>query len=202
MVMSLLAFSALAAQCAPSVAPQTLFAVARVESGLDPLAIGVNGRQRAQLHPASGAEAAATAERLISQGLSVDLGLSQINSRNLPALRLTISDAFDPCRNLAASAQVLTAGYHRLAPAPGQEQAALQASLSLYNTGDPGRGFRNGYVSKVLAAVRQGIPALKPATGPTETDPTSKPPIWDVFGETSPKAASFVFIPVTPGKQP
>src|SRR5687767_2128026 len=34
---------ALAAQCAPGVAPSTLLAVARAESALDPFAIGVNG---------------------------------------------------------------------------------------------------------------------------------------------------------------
>ena len=75
MVMSLIAATALAVQCAPWVAPQTLLAVVRVESGFDPLAIGVNGAQRTQLHPGTAEEATATAERLINQGLSVDLGL-------------------------------------------------------------------------------------------------------------------------------
>ena len=100
MVMSLIAVTALAAQCAPSVAPQTLLAVVRVESGFDPLAIGVNGPQRTQLHPGTVAEATTTAERLISQGVSIDLGLGQINSKTLSALGLTVSDAFDPCSNL------------------------------------------------------------------------------------------------------
>lgn len=202
MVLSLLAVTALATQCAPSVAPQTLLAVVRVESGFDPLAIGVNGPQRAQIHPATVAEATTTAGRLIDQGLSVDLGLGQINSKNLSALGLTVSDAFDPCRNLAASAQVLADGYHRLAPGPGQEQAALLTSLSLYNTGDTGRGFRNGYVAKVLTAVRQAAPALAPAGGPSEVTPLPEPPAWDVFGRAAATATTLVFSPVLSGRQP
>lgn len=202
MVVSLLAVTALAAQCAPPIAPQTLLAVVRVESGFDPLAIGINGQHRLELHPRSLEEATSTARRFIDQGESIDLGLGQINSRNLAALGLTIRDAFDPCRNLAAAGQVLAADYHRLAPAPGQEQKALRASLSLYNTGDPARGVRNGYVSKVMAAVPQIVPALDPTAIPSAAAPTATPPAWDVFGASSSKPVSFVFSPALPGNQP
>lgn len=202
MVMSLIAVTALAAQCAPSVAPQTLLAVVRVESGFDPLAIGVNGPKRAQLHPATAAEATAIAMRLIGQGQSIDLGLGQINSKNLSVLGMTISDAFDACRNLAASARVLADGYHRMAPGLGEEQVALQASLSLYNTGDPSRGFHNGYVGKVLTAVRQVVPAALPAGVPDKAAPLPEPPSWDVFGQAAATAASFVISPAHFGKQP
>jgi type IV secretion system protein VirB1 len=198
MVLSLLAVTALAAQCAPSVAPQTLLAVVQVESGFDPLAIGVNGPRRAQLHPGTIEEATTTAERLIGQGLSVDLGLGQINSKNLSALALTVSDAFNACRNLAASARVLADGYQRFAPGPGQEQAAIQTSLSLYNTGDPGRGFRNGYVGKVMSAAGRIVPALDEASlaglpGSSPARPPEIPsPAWDVFGEVHRDRGSFV----------
>jgi type IV secretion system protein VirB1 len=194
MVMSLIAVTALAAQCAPSVAPQTLLAVVRVESGFDPLAIGVNGPQRTQLHPATAAEARATAERLISQGLSVDLGLGQINSKNLSALGLSVSGAFDACSNLEASGRVLQAAYASTSGgAQGQNLAVLKA-LSIYNTGRTDRGFRNGYVAKVTAAAASisAVPVLPPSPKPA-------PAAWDVFAQAEGRT-SFVLTPAGTGE--
>jgi hypothetical protein len=113
MALSLLAVIALAGQCAPSAASQTLAAIAHVESGLDPLAIGVNGRPSQQLHPTSATVAIKAARRLIAAGAKFDLGLGQINVRNLGPLGLSLADAFDPCRNLAAAAQLIAADYDR-----------------------------------------------------------------------------------------
>jgi len=135
MLLSLSQVLMVAAHCAPAAAPQTLAAIAEVESGFDSLAIGVNGPQPIRLRPASPAQASAIAGRLIAQGASVDLGLAQINSKNLQALGLTAADLFDPCRNLAASAQVLSAGLGRALAAHRPAEAALRAALSYYNTG-------------------------------------------------------------------
>ena len=193
MVMSLISVAALAAQCAPSVASPTLLAVVRVESGFDPLAIGVNGPQRTQFHPGTAAEARTTAERLISQGVSVDLGLGQINSKNLSALGLTVSDAFDACTNLEASGRVLQAAYASTSrEREGRDLAVLKA-LSIYNTGRTDRGFRNGYVAKVTAAALSipTVPVLPPA-------PKLAPPAWDVFAQAEGRA-SFVLTPVGTG---
>lgn len=177
MVLALSVLLGLAQACAPQVAPQTLLSVVRAESGFDPLVVAVNGPAREVLHPASPQAATATASRLIAQGRSVDLGLGQINNRNLAPLGLTVAAAFDPCRNLAASAEVLRAGYARAAPAPGDEQAALRTALSLYNTGDPSRGLRNGYVARVTRAAA----AIAPALAGSEPPPDEPPPAWDVF---------------------
>jgi len=206
MVIDILTAAALAAQCAPSVAPQTLLSVVRVESGFDPLVIGVNGRPHVQLHPASTADAIAAAERYMARGASIDLGLGQINSRNLSSLGLSVADAFDPCLNLAAAAQMIVAGYQRSTPQPGLEQAALRTSFSFYNTGDPVRGFRNGYVAKVTAAAREVVPALDVAAGagagaaaspsPLATPPT---PAWDVFARSAESSQGFVIQPQSPG---
>src|SRR3569623_1095991 len=106
MMLPLSTVMALALQCAPAVAPTTLAAIARAESGFDHLAIGVNGAHARRLHPASAESAAFMARRLIADGESVDLGLAQINSRNLAWLGLSVEDAFAPCANLAASARV------------------------------------------------------------------------------------------------
>ena len=61
--------------CAASVAPVTLEAIVRVESGGNPLALNVNHLAGLQPHPATLAEAVSLAESYIGQGYSVDLGL-------------------------------------------------------------------------------------------------------------------------------
>jgi type IV secretion system protein VirB1 len=77
------AFLALAMQCAPGIAPGTLLAVARVESGLNPVAQNVN------------------------KDGSRDIGLMQINERNFGWLGLTSHTALDPCQSLRAAGQLL-----------------------------------------------------------------------------------------------
>jgi len=60
-----------------------MLAIIRTESGFNPLALHVNGDFRLTAAPRSAAEAAVWANWLIARGYSVDLGLMQINSRNL-----------------------------------------------------------------------------------------------------------------------
>lgn len=153
----------LAERCAPTVAPMTMVSIVQVESRGNPLAINVN---RAPDPPParSRQEAIATAERLIAQGQNIDLGLAQINSNNLASLGLTVVDAFEPCRNLAASAKLLQASYlaaARLAP----EQDALRMAFSAYNTGNHRRGFLNGYVAKVEAEAIKIAPSTTASAG-------------------------------------
>ena len=152
----------LARSCAPTVAPVTLLALARAESGLDPLTIGVNGRSHRALHPGTPQEADRAAEALLRQGRSLDLGLTQINVRNLAPLGLSVSDAFDPCRNLAAGARLLTHNYLAVAGSSDGAQAALRVALSVYNTGSRTRGLRNGYVARVYRAAAEVVPAIAP----------------------------------------
>ena len=196
MLVPLSLFAQLAASCAPAVHVDTLAAVARAESGFNALAIHLNG---------GGAEPAATredailraTELIVVQRRSVDLGLMQVNSANLPALGLSIADAFDPCRSLAAGARLLAEGY-AAARASGEAdpRQALRTALSRYNTGDPTRGFANGYVAKVQAAAEPVVPALRLGDGaasppagagqggaPAELAPAAGPPSWDVYGQ-------------------
>ncbi|MBG7614676.1 lytic transglycosylase domain-containing protein [Brevundimonas sp. BAL450] len=177
----------LAEACAPGVAPETLAAVAYVESRFDPLAIGVNRGPAPPLRARSRAQAVAATRALLARGANLDLGLAQINSANLPWLGLSIEDAFDPCRNLAASATVLRAGYRPAGAEPAHRQAALRVALSRYNTGHPNRGLRNGYVARVEAAaarlsLTRPIAADAPAPGgPIRLAAEPPPPSWDVF---------------------
>lgn len=191
----------LASQCAPNVAPQTVAAIVRTESRGLPFALNVNGaRQPARQR--SAADAAATAQRYVAAGYSVDLGLGQINSRNMRRLGLTWANVFDPCTNIAALGRVLSENYRGVAEGR-HPQTALRLALSMYNTGSPSRGFRNGYVAKVVgnAGATDG-PAAEPigrgqpvATTPdtrnaiaAENEAPAKeevvapaPPSWNVF---------------------
>lgn len=189
--------------CAPTVSATTLAAIVMVESGGEPLAIGVNGPRPQHFQPRDKAEAIAVAQRLLATGANFDVGLGQINVRNLAPLSLSIDGAFDPCRNLSAAATVLSADYAGADQARGN-QAALRVSLSRYNTGDAERGFRNGYVAKVTAAARLVVPALDPASDsrPAVAQAAKPPsPAWDVFAATGAPSA-FVVSPQTVGVEP
>lgn len=204
MAYSATALFALASQCAPTVAPQTVVAIVQTESHGHVFALGVNGgRQPAR--QSSAAQAAATAQHSIAAGHSVDLGLGQINSRNMRALGLTWGTVFDPCTNIAALGQLLTQNYSAV-KAGRDPQTALRLALSLYNSGSTARGFRNGYVAKVVsnAGVAYAVTAVDSALTQTDAPRSvdvqqaiaeenaappplvapvrpSPPPIWNVF---------------------
>lgn len=154
-IKSMVDLIALVDQCAPSVAHQTIVALVTHESKQNPLAVGINGGTRITRQPQNLKEAVAITEKLISLGVSVDIGLAQINNANLKKLGLSVEQAFDPCTNLHAAEQVLHWCYDPAAKLYGTGQRALQAALSCYNTGDYGRGIRNGYVSVVYKLAKQ-----------------------------------------------
>lgn len=204
MSLSIAATLALAAQCAPNVAPETLLSVVHVESRFNPLAIGVNGGPRVRVSAQTRSKAVAQASALIAAGRNIDLGLAQINSGNLRWLGLTVDAAFDPCANLAAAARVLQDGYRRGAAAEVGAQAALRTAFSYYNTGRPSRGFANGYVAKVVRAAGHVVPAIRAEAGdglsPTAAEaaspPALAPPAWDVFASRG-QVGGFVIRPAT-----
>lgn len=154
-------FKELAAQCAPWIHPTTLSAVVLQESRANPLAIGVNGSYKLKRQPRDKAEAIATARWLADNGHNFDAGLGQINVRNMRWLGLGFADLFDPCANLRGAGLVLSDCYSRASRIYGGGQKALMAALSCYNTGDFGRGLRNGYVGKVASRVGVAVPELK-----------------------------------------
>lgn len=155
--------------CAPAVDPTTLLAVIAVESDGDPLAVNINRGPR--VRPTTVEAAVGIAEAAIAAGYSVDLGLMQVNSRNLDLLGTTVARMFDPCANVRAGAALLMDAYAAAARAYGEGQPALRAALSAYNTGDFSRGFANGYVARYY---RDGAGA---------------PPVGDVWHADVPPAA-------------
>jgi len=153
----MLDFMALAQQCAPTVAPQTMAAVIQVESTFNPYAIGVVGG-RLQRQPKTHAEAVATAKALEADGWNFSVGAAQVNRYNLPKYSLSYEEAFEPCASLRAGSKILEDCYTRALPRVNSEpQRALQLAFSCYYSGNFTRGFRPdkagepSYVQKVLA---------------------------------------------------
>jgi type IV secretion system protein VirB1 len=122
------------------------------------------------LHPTSGQEAARMVADLVAKGHIVAIGLTQINVQNLPSLGLTVDQVLDPCTNIAAGAKILTSFYSSALKKLGttDKQAALQAAISAYWSGDFERGFSGGYVQQVInnagLAVELKIPNLAKGT--------------------------------------
>jgi soluble lytic murein transglycosylase-like protein len=78
------------------VSPQLLYAIARVESNLNPSAMNLAHRQRTS---------------------SYDIGLMQINSSNLPVLQrhgISERDLLDPCINIHVGAWLLAQAFRRI----------------------------------------------------------------------------------------
>jgi len=121
--------------------------VVDVESAFNPYAIGVVGA-RLTRQPRTLPEAMATARMLADRGYNFSLGLAQVNRYNLARYGLSsYALAFDPCANLRAGSRILAECYGRSGRDWGK-------AFSCYYSGDFTRGFRDGYVQKVLASMR------------------------------------------------
>nr|WP_240201987.1 lytic transglycosylase domain-containing protein [Burkholderia sp. LMG 13014] len=169
-------FLSLVHYCAPQIAPVTMAAIVRTESGFNPYAIGiVHGKLRRQ--PSNMAEAVATVRALEASGWNFSVGLAQVNRANWPTYGLTAKNAFDPCRNLAAGAAILhrcftaavtTGKFRARTDYQSDVQVALRASLSCYASGNFSTGYRTGYVQRVVenAAAQASSDSFVPAISP------------------------------------
>jgi hypothetical protein len=144
MSLTLGAVMALSQQCAPGIALEAIVPQIHVESHFNELAIGVNNGPK--VHARSLAEAVTLATRYIQAGFSVDLGLAQINSKNLPRLGLTVEQAFDACTSLRAAETVLTESYNSISNGRNQtdpESTALRRAAIMASASDAGEDGRN-----------------------------------------------------------
>ena len=135
--------------CAPLIDPVTMSAVVQHESGGNPLAIHDNADGKSYA-PKSLNDAVATAKRLIANGHSVDLGLAQINSKNLRWVGLAVEQSFDACQNLQASQQVLVDAHKR-------SGGDLKGTLQIYNSG---KTAGSQYASSVYGKAGVIVPAI------------------------------------------
>ncbi|RFZ83872.1 type IV secretion system protein VirB1 [Shinella sp. WSJ-2] len=149
------AFLDLAQTCAPFVASETLAGVVSLESRFAPFNIRINSGRPLKTQPASKAEAIEIATSLVAEHHDIQLGLGGIGIEELQKLKLSISDAFDPCLNLQATATLLD-GYYRLAVKAGADPARAEQVMlrSYYGRDDPSVGAMVNYDGQVRREIK------------------------------------------------
>lgn len=138
-------------QCAINVAPSTMLAIVRVESGGNPWAIGLNQGQRLRFPAQSLLQATAWVNYLEAHGYDFDVGLGQVNVRNVHKYGYKAHDMLEPCKNLWVASTILTKNYQGALLRSLTPKEALFKAISAYNTGNYNHGFTNGYVQRVIA---------------------------------------------------
>lgn len=157
----------------PGMVPQFWPVVLRGESrfggGFSPFALHDDTANRSY-YPDTADEAEAKARRLLNQGHSVGLGLSQLTARGVAGFQrkfgLTIRQALDACTNMRSGAEFFVRG-----------------ALSTYNAGRPTAA--PGYAARVIAAlsIPPDSPVPQPPDGQDQADASSRP-ASGIDGET------------------
>lgn len=197
------AFVDLAQSCAPMVQVEMLAGVVSLESKFLPFAIRINSGAPLPAQPSSKAEAIEVATSLIADHQDIQIGLGGIGVEELRKLNLSVSDAFDPCLNLKATATLLD-GYYRLALRVGADPAQAEKIMlrSYYGRDDPSVGSMVKYDEQVRREAKRLsaklATAMIAATGdqeatidrsrdqmaqfpPNQLFPTEETGAWDVF---------------------
>lgn len=174
-MISTAAFLALAMQCAPDIAPDTLSRIVKTESGFNPWAIGVVGKSLKR-QPQNKEEALTTVKQLVKNKSNFSIGLAQINRQYFDIKHAELF--FSPCTNLKMGANILKDCYARALKNSESEQQALKKSFSCYYSGNYTRGFKkenNGtsYVERIITANSAAVkvPALDDSA---VSDPASR----------------------------
>jgi type IV secretion system protein VirB1 len=161
--------AALQSRCLPAVPFTTLSAIIRVESGGNSNAMQIDfprallkqwhlpeGTLRLKRQPTTEREALEWLGYFERRNISVDLGLMQVSTAEAHRRGLPAESLLDPCFNLRAGWQILDSAYQLETKTYGPGQEALQHAISRYNTGDTQHGIDNGYLARVMAALKQG----------------------------------------------
>lgn len=190
-------FLALAMQCAPSVHPDTVLDIARVESGFNPYAIAEiipkSERQPDKpnvisYHPKTDADAIRLINQIEQKKRRYSVGLMQITSTNFNHYRVTARDLLVPCTNLTVFEKIITDCYQR--------GGSLKKALSCYYSGN----FSTGQQSEVafsntsyVQRIGYAVPSTRQDKANKETLPMQEPvsfAAWDVLREFPGKATS------------
>ena len=151
-------FTAIIQRCVENVAPSTMTAIVRAESGLWPWSIDDDTTGKSYHLPTENA-AIAMARALRVQGHNFDLGLAQVNISNVPA-GWSFRQAFSPCANVRVGSHILWADYQHAAASWGPGLTALKHSLEAYNSGQDYGDLK--YVAAVEHAAGYAVPAIGP----------------------------------------
>ncbi len=159
------AFVDLAQTCAPVVESETLAGVVSLESRFAPFNIRINSGAPLKRQPGTKAEAIEVATSLAAKRTDIQLGLGGVGLDELQRLNLSISDAFDPCLNLKATATLLD-GYYRLAVKAGANPARAEQIMlqSYYGRDDPSVGAMVSYDDQVHREIKRLGPTMAKLT--------------------------------------
>lgn len=155
------AFIDIAQSCAPMIEVRTLAGVISLESGFQPFAIRINSGKPLAAQPTSKAEAIELATSLVADHQDIQIGLGAISVKELGKLKLSISQAFEPCLNLKATATLLD-GYYRLALRGGAKAAQAETVMlqSYYSRNDASLGAMVRYDEQVHQEMKHLAPTL------------------------------------------
>lgn len=153
--------------CAPLVSPSLMAGIVEVSSQGQPWAIYRDDTAES-IHPASEAEAVATALRLLGQHVAIKGGLTQLASSQWEGLNLTANNVFSPCANLAAAEERLVRMYTK-------DVGDVDAALSRFGADDdPLAGIKSGYVAAVKAAATAAAPGGPKERGDQKVTPAGR----------------------------
>ena len=171
-------FAALQSRCLPTVPLNTLNAIIRVESGGNPNAKQIDfprallkqwhlpeGTLRLERPPATQREALEWLGYFERRSIFVDVGLMQVSTAEAKRRGIPVESLLDPCSNLRFGWEILNRAYQLEIKTYGPGQEALQHAISRYNTGDTQRGIDNGYLARVMAALKQSPATAAPTRG-------------------------------------
>jgi type IV secretion system protein VirB1 len=153
--------------CLPAAPLSTLRGVIEAESSGNPNAMQIDfpkallkrwnlpeGTLRLKRQPTDQREALDWLAYFQSYDIFVDLGLMQVSTAEAKRRGISPESLLEPCTNLRVGWQILEEDYRIEKKTFGPGQEALQHAISRYNTGNSQRGIANGYLARVLAAVR------------------------------------------------
>jgi type IV secretion system protein VirB1 len=154
--------------CLPAAPLSTLRGVIEAESSGNPNAMQIDfpkallkrwnlpeGTLRLKRQPTDQREALDWLGYFQSYNIFVDLGLMQVSTAEAKRRGISPESLLQPCTNLRVGWQILEEDYRIEKKTFGPGQEALQHAISLYSTGDSQQGIVNGYLGRVLAAVRR-----------------------------------------------
>jgi len=137
-----------------------VLAIGRVESGLTPWTLNIEGRS---YRFASKGEALAKAEEANVAGRSFDVGVMQINRWWLDRYEISLEAAFDPLANIYLGCWIFKQEMVR--------HKNLRAAIGAYHSPDPLRA--NRYANQVMKALAKG-PTGAQSKPETATRPAPK----------------------------
>lgn len=199
--------SALFAQCAPNVAPETMGALMATESSGAPYVVA-NVSDNTSHRFTTKDEAVTFTNKLKEEGKKYSAGLMQIYVDNFKGYNVSNETIFDHCKNIEVGADILRGCYVRASKKESDPQVALRQAFSCYYSGNFSRGFKKeeggtSYVQRVESKIGGkkssfAVPELlvnnSPAVAPAEIEESkkggaailsveNKSDIWDVFGD-------------------